>query len=558
MIDIIKYLEVRNIALIDHAVMEFGEGFNVLTGETAAGKSLIIDSINMVLGGRSGKHLIREGACKARTEALFVFGREHKNLKTLFNYYGIDLYDDLVISREMGNDGRSICRINGKIVNLGILKEIGKHLVNIHGQHDNQELLSAQYHIDFLDRFAGIEDYLSQYRESYKKYCQARKDLESFIKNQTDKKVRMDFLNFQINEIENFNLKPGEEEQLENKLKKLQFTEKICKASAEAFEYLYSLDNSAYSLVSKALKCIKSASSYDENLSKAESLVNEILINISEASSLIGDNNSFVETGDKDIDAIQSRLNSIYNLKMKYAKNVEEIIEYCDHIKSEHALLLNSEESVILLEKKLEEERENLTKLAEVLREKRYEASGVLEKSITKEINDLSMPDSFFTVKIEDCDFYEKGKDKAEFMISTNKGSSAKPLNKIASGGELSRIMLASKAVLAGTDEVGTLVFDEIDMGISGKTANLVADKIAQISEKKQVICITHLAQIACKANRHFVIRKESDGKRVNTMVQLLPEERRYEELARIIGGSKITGTTIEHAKEMLELAFKD
>lgn len=507
----------------------------------------------MVLGGRVGKHIVRSGSDKATVEALFVLSGESKRVKALLNSQGIDFCEDIAIRREVSLDGKSICRVNGKLVNLKFLREIGCRLVNIHGQHDNQELLSPKNHIDFIDRFACSGEDLSRYSACYRNYCAAKNTLEEFIKSQSDKRTKMDFLAFQINEINSMNLKPDEEEQLESELKKLQFSEKISKASSEAFEYLYSGENSAYGFISKALRSIKAASSYDSLLSQAEESVNEILIDVAEVSSLIKDSSCDSVDSSASIDEIQARLSTLYNLRTKYARSVDELIEYCRQMQSEYDLLSNSDESIAALERQLFETKEELMKSALVLREKRTRAAEVLEKRITGQLCELSMPGAYFKVLLSERDFCESGIDRAEFLISTNKGAEPGPLSKIASGGELSRIMLASKAVLSDTDDVGTLVFDEIDSGISGKTASLAAEKIVQISAGKQVICITHLAQIACRAKIHFLIKKEPVGEVVNTKVQLLSEESRCHELARIIGGTEITETAIKHAREMLK-----
>lgn len=554
MIFIIKYLRVSNLALIEHTEIEFEDGFNVLTGETAAGKSLIIDSINMVVGGRAGKHIVRSGSNKAVAEALFILSEDNERVKTLLESRGIDFCEDLVVRREISPDGKSICRINGKIVNLKLLREVGLLLVNIHGQHDNQELLSSENHIGFLDRFACCEEELLHYKTCYKSYCAAKNALEDFIKSQSDKRTKMDFLAFRIDEINSMNLKSTEEEQLESELKKLQFSEKISKASSEAMEYLYSGENSAYEFISKALKSIRSASSYDASLSQAEEVVNGILIDVEEVSSLIKNSTFDFLDSTGNIDEIQARLSAIYNLKIKYAKNVEELIEYSVQMQSEYDLLSNAAGSIATLEHRLDEKKDELMKSALILHRKRVSAAEVLEKSITRQLNDLSMQGAYFKVSLLEREFSENGIDKVEFLISANKGAAPGPLGKIASGGELSRIMLASKAVLADTDDVGTLVFDEIDTGISGKTASLAAEKIAQISTGKQVICITHLAQIACRAKTHFLIKKETEGERVNTRVQRLSYEERCLELARIVGGAEITETAVKHAEELLNL----
>lgn len=559
-------LHIENIALIDNLELTFENGLNVLTGETGAGKSIIIDSINVLLGQRASRELIKTGTDKALVEALIFI--ENKDVVNIINNEGIKENEDnsIILSREIFRSGRNVCRINGRVVTLSQLRKIGENLVSIHGQHESKDLVDIDKHIEFLDSFAG-DELINKRKEYYKLYCdliELRKKIEALSKDDREKERRIDLLNFQINEIDGAKLKTDEEEVLDEQIKKMSNYEELIKSVSESYDLLYSSDNmrsSAYDNISKAVERLSAASEIDEKLLDKYNTVLELSCQLEEVSRDICNYRDSLDYDPGLLDELQQRMDVIYNLKRKYGGSIEEILKYRDTISEELEEISTSEEQV----KKYKDEYKNkeieMHKIALQLSEMRKKKAILLEKKIMKELKELNMNKTIFKVAInntntdEGIKYNKNGMEHVEFMISTNPGEPLKPLIKIASGGELSRIMLAIKNILSDVDDVETLIFDEIDNGISGQAAQKVAEKLYDVSCKKQVLCITHLAQIASFADNHYLISKYSKLNSTKTKVKKLEGNDREKEIARIIGGAQITNTTLNNSKELIEMA---
>lgn len=549
----LKELYIKNIAVIEEVRINFEDGFNVLTGETGAGKSILIDSINMAIGARTSKDLVRTGCDKAVVSACFSAGEE---INAFLEENGIETDEESVIlSRQLTKDAKSTSRINGMTVTGSILKEAGRLLIDIHGQNDNYFLLSNKYHISYLDDYAGLKKEKEAYLEKYKKLCEINKKIKELLQNDEDKEKRAELLSFQINEIDSAKLKKGESEELSQRISYLANIEKIASAAAKAHEALYEGERSAYDFVKDAERALNAAGDYEKGLLDAAARLESAALEIEDISSYLSSYLQNAEFDEKEFDALNFRLDTINELKRKYKASEEEILEYRDRIAEELSELSLSGEILKKLQNEaLLLEKETLS-LAENLHQKREKAAGQLEKEVMRELSDLDMPKVVFKVEITKKELSETGFDEAEFKLSANPGEEARPLSKIASGGELSRIMLALKSIFSDTDTAETLIFDEIDTGVSGRAAQKIAEKLSRLSRKKQVFSITHLAQIASMADCHYLIKKTLNNERTLTNVTLLDEEGRTAELARIIGGAYITDLTLKNAEEMLTLA---
>jgi len=562
-------LHIENIAVISKVDVDFHEGLNILTGETGAGKSIIIDSINMILGERTSKDLIRAGKDKAVVEALFYINSE--NIIEKLSEMGIEVEEDgaLLISREMMSSGKNVCRINGRIVTTAMLRDISKLIVNIHGQHDNQELLQPDKHAEYLDKFGGNEllEIKRKYEQTYKEVHAIKNEIKGISGDDRERERKIDLLQFQIEEIDNARLKPGEDKELSEKRLFLSNAEKVINSVNRVYERLYTGDHkglSIYDGFSEILMELDEVKKYEPKLAEHYKLIEDMSYQIQEMVHDIRNYRDNFEYDPNMLVEIEQRLDDIYKLKRKYGNTVEEILEYSQKIKEELNQMLNSEERLSLLNKELEIALARLTEQGNELSECRQKAAGMLREKIMNELQDLDMKQVEFSVGIEkaynkdgELIFYPNGFDKIEFLISTNPGEPLKSLIKVASGGELSRIMLAIKTVLSDSDEVATLIFDEIDTGVSGRAAQKIAEKLSHIARKKQVICITHLSQIASMADHHYLIEKNLYQDEVATTVKRLDHESRKKELARIIGGAVITELTVKHAEEMIEIADK-
>jgi DNA repair protein RecN (Recombination protein N) len=568
---LLQQLEIHNIALIDKVGIELENGLNVLTGETGAGKSIIIDSINAILGERLSRDLIRTGKEKAVVEA--VFQVDNSKMSDIFEELGIMPEDDgtLIISREFTLSGKNTCRINGKMATVSMLKEIGRRLVDIHGQHDNQSLLRTESHIDLLDSFGGekIQSLKQKYLGFLNEYKDVKNKLKGYTGDLNERERKIDLLKFQINEIKMAALKPGEDDDLNKQRVVLTNSEKIISCLSKAYESVFSgnnIKNSAYDSINDAISSLNGIVKLNEEYAGIMRKLEEISYQIDDVIEGIRNEKDRIEYNPDLLEQIEERVDLIYRLKKKYGNTIEEVLEYCSKIEQELDDIVKSDEIIASLNLRLSEISRELLTLSKQINLKRTEAAAILESKIGMELEDLEMKKARFKVNIEFCDsgesadqlkFTAKGLDKVEFLISPNVGEPLKPLSKIASGGEMSRIMLAIKTILADVDEMPTLIFDEIDIGISGKAAQKVGEKLSFISRGHQVICVTHLAQIACMADQHYLIEKEAVDDSTKTNVKKLGLLEVKNEVARILGGANISSITLKHAEEILETAKK-
>ena len=552
----LNQLSVRNVAVIDKLDINLHDGVSVLTGETGAGKSIIIDSINMILGDRANKELVRYGTDKAVVQAVFD---APKSVINILEENDIDVEDGtVIITRQVTKEGKSVARINGMVVTLNILREISDRLINIHGQHDNQALLTPIRHITFLDAYADNEEYINRYKDILSKKREIEKKISSLEMDEQEKMQRIDLLEYQVKEIKKASLEKDEEDDLREQRDIYTNAEQITKSVNEAYMNLYEGDEiqSAYDGISIAVNEISQISDLNPQLKSIYDTLNEIMYSLEDTAHEIKEFGETVEFDEQALNEIEERLDLISRLKRKYGNSIEEILEYLKKAESELNDIKLSDERTNELKEELKNITKELKEKGNVLTQRRENAAKVLEENIEKSLHELNMEKSKFKVNIEnDGTFYDNGMDKVEFLISTNPGEPLKPLVKIASGGELSRVMLAIKSILADSDGVDTMIFDEIDTGVSGKAAMSIAKKLAVIAKNKQVICITHLPQLTAMADNHYLIQKNTDGEMASTTLKELDEEGRELELARIIDGGEVTELALSHAKQMLENA---
>ncbi len=559
------HINVNDIALIDEVSLELHENLNILTGETGAGKSMIIDSINFALGGRTSKSIIRRGEKSALVELLF--DHNSKEVKNKLEEFGIDQEDEhILISRKLYDSGRTIYKINGQTVTRKMLTEISGMLLDVHGQHEHQSLLNASKHINLLDKFGGkaLGKYLSELEMIYDKYVLLEKELEHLMGDDKTRIQMIDILKFQIKEIKEAALKVGEDKNLMEEMKILGNAEKIKENLQEAYDYLNGEETSemgALSALGEAIKSISNISDISDDLGQIYSDLQNIEVQLWEIIPEIRTLNEAVDYEPEALFEIQQRLDLIYNLKRKYGDTIEEILAHYKQLCIDLDNLQNSDEKrkeVNSEMKKLESKMNDICKKISMIRQ---EQAKKVSSRIEKELHELQIDNAKFEIKVSQrSKIKHNGMDDVEFMISTNIGEPMQSLGKIVSGGEMSRIMLALKTILADVDEISTLIFDEIDTGISGRTAQKVAEKLAIIAKRHQVICITHLPQIAAMSDYHYLIEKSIDNSRPNTHVTLLNQSKIVEEISRLMGGAEITTTTIESAKEIKNMAtnFKE
>ena len=541
-------LHVRNLALIERADVEFGEGLNILTGETGSGKSIFMGSVNMALGGKVPRDMVRKGAEYAYIELIFSVDEEKGKI---LRQMGVTPDEDgiLIISRKI-MPSRSVSRINDETVTLGRLREITGLLLDIHGQHEHQSLLYRSKHLEILDCFAGVEKMKKQLAEEYRRYCSLEEAAAGFRTDEETRRREADFLRFEVDEIEDAALKPGEEEELSRAYRRFMGSRKIVEALSAAYAAVTAVD------VGEARKGVERAAEYEEALEKlkdqlfdAEAILNDVA---HEITSYL-DNMVFDE---EEFRRVESRLDLIHGLEAKYGSGTEAVLRALQEKKERLNELENYDGLKQKAEQELEESRERLDLLCGKLSERRKQAASGLAEKIRRSLLDLNFLDVEFEISFRKLDKYTAhGFDEVEFLISTNPGESVKPLGMVASGGELSRIMLAIKTVLADTDDVPTLIFDEIDTGISGRTAQKVSEKLAVISGSRQVICITHLPQIAAMADYHFEMAKEPKEAKTVTTIRRLDSRQQIVELARLLGGAEITDAVLQNAGEMKKLA---
>ncbi|MCL2772250.1 MAG: DNA repair protein RecN [Oscillospiraceae bacterium] len=557
-------LHIENIAVAQKIDIDFKNGFIVLTGETGAGKSIIINSLNLILGAKPSKDMIRKGENKAMVSALFgeFDGITLKRIEEL----GVELDSpEILIQRDVTDEGKSSSKINGRSISVSLLKDLSKYLINIHGQHDSQTLLSPGNHILFLDNFAGVEKELEEYSIVYEKVNGIKSKIAELSKDEQNKQRTIDLLKYQINDIDNAKLKPGEEEKLEETKKYIQNSEKIIKSiKVIQVSLAYSEKGiSAVDQMKRAVSSLKYVADFVPDSSKYIDRLEECISEVTDiaelaAGSISGEFENLENPTEK-LNKIENRLYQLSRLKSKYGSSVEDILEYKNKIVEDLDNIIFADEKIEKLKNELSGEMAGLSKLADILTEKRKKAAKILEKKIMDELKFLEMSKVAFEIKIDKnfegdggVRYSSKGGDDIEFLIATNPGEPTKPLERIASGGELSRIMLALKSVFAKKDGIDTLIFDEIDTGISGRTAEKVGVKLKSIAKDIQVICVTHSAQIASLADTHFLIEKHEVAGRSATIIKELNKEERIKEIARIMGGITITDSVINTAKEMI------
>ncbi len=556
----LKLLHIENIAVIEQCDIEFKDGFNVLTGETGAGKSIIIDAIGAVLGYRASRDVIRNGMEKAAVSAVFdVFSKDAKSWLSDNGYEGDA--DEVIITREISIDGKSNARINGKPVTASMLKSFGILLINILGQHDSQQLLNPESHAVFIDRFATDSEYLkceAEYKEVFATLTEKKSEYKRLDIDKSAKIRQEEMLKFQIEELENANLCENEDEELLAQQKIIRESSKITERISEAYNAFCGFEDfqGICSLLSSSAKALSGISDISEKLTGLSDTVSELYYSAEDVSDELRTMLDNLDFSEADANRVEARLDTIHKLKRKYGNSVSEMLEFLDKIKKELSEIEFSDERLLVLDKEIKVLEEKAYTLAERLFELRNRAARSFEERIMRELSELDMKNAKFFAKITKDDMLtERGFDTVEFLLSANLGENEKPLDKIASGGELSRIMLAMKNVLDENDYVNTLIFDEIDTGVSGRAAQKIAEKLYRLSVRKQVLCVTHLSQLSAMADVHFKIEKTEKNGRTYTVVTPLDKAGRANELARITGGTSISETTIRNAEEMLDLA---
>lgn len=555
----LEHLHIKNVALIKESEISFGEGLNILTGETGAGKSMVIDSLQFALGGRAGKDFLRHGEKMASVEALFAV--QSSALQEKLEENGIEPEEDgsVLITRTLSETGKSVCRVNGSTVTVSMLKEIAEDLIDIYGQHEHQSLLNPSKHIRLLDRFcgAGFGDAMEEYKASFSALKEIDKQLDALMGNESQREQRMDILSFQKDEMEAAAIKAGEEEDLLEQKKRLGSMEKLMRLTGESIALLYDGNDrmpSACDQLGDALSKLQEAAEYDHTLTPFVDALADAYAAVEDTARELKREADKQENDPEALEQIEERLQIIYKLKRKYGGTVEAVLAFYDKVVEELDFLANSNEKVAELMAIREKEQKKLTAYAETLTARRKDTAEQVAEQIETALRDMEMKDARFHIQIDEkSDWTADGKDKVEFLISANAGESLKPLAKIASGGEMSRVMLALKTVLVDADDIGTFIFDEIDTGVSGRTARKVGEKMRFLGGRRQILCITHLPQIAAMADSHFLIEKESDGEETTTKVTPLTEEGSVGEVARLMGGSDVTETTLAAARELIQ-----
>lgn len=557
----LSLLHIENIAVIEQAEIRFDDGFNVLTGETGAGKSIVIDAISAVLGERTSRDLIRTGARSARVEAVFC------SLPALpwFEENGVcpDENGELLLQRELYPDGKNVCRAGGRLLTVSQLRALGQQLLDIHGQHEGQLLLDEDRHLEYLDRFGGLEDRVNQYRVVFSELSLIRREIDALQMNEAERERRIDTLKYQIAELERAELKAGEEEALLARRDLLRNAEKLTDAVQSAYFALYGNEDSqgAVALIEDAEYSLSGVRRVSDVLNTLTEKLSQLRYDADDLAEQVRDLRDNFDFSPGELDEIESRLDVIFRLRKKYGNSVEEMLDYLEKCRKELAQIQDSDDTRIFLERNLAKKKDEALKKAEQLSLQRKETAVIMQERIRNELAQLDMPKVQFCVQFEVKESPDgldsTGMDQIRFLMSANVGEALKPISRIASGGELARVMLALKSVLAENDDIGTLIFDEVDTGVSGRAARKVAEKMADISSSKQVLCVTHLPQIAAMADNHFSVEKgERDG-RTFTQVERLSRERRKEEIARLTGGASVTEIQLESAGQLLDEALE-
>ena len=546
----LSLLHIENIAVIELSEISFDKGFNVLTGETGAGKSIVIDAISAILGERAYRDMIRTGTNKASVQAVFTDVPELE----WFAENGVTYDPETVIQREIYLDGKNVCRVNGSLVTVGILRKLGLQLINIHGQHDSASLFDEDNHLRFLDDFSANAELRAFYADKFKQVQTLRHEINRMTMDEGEKLRRMEMLRYQIEEISKADLEPGEDEELESRRKLLQNSEKLSNGLDVAVECLYGGEDTdgASSLLAQAERELGKLSRYTDSFAALQERVADLMYQVQDAAEEVRDARNALSYSGEELERIEERLDVIHRLRRKYGATCSDILEYLENAKQELDEIEFADDHLERIKNKLKAAEADAWKAARSLRENRKVAAQVLAKRILEELAQLDMPRVQFSCEFTELELTSNGADAVAFYMSANAGEALKPMSKVASGGELARIMLAMKNVLAEQDRVATLIFDEVDTGVSGRAAQKVAQKLRSVAQTKQVLCVTHLPQLAALADTHLLISKTERQGRTYTSVERLDHEGRKKELARIIGGANITETTLKSAEEML------
>ena len=551
----LSLLHIENIAVIEQADISFDKGFNVLTGETGAGKSIVIDAISAILGQRAYRDMIRTGANKASVRAVFT----RVPMLSWFAENGVEYDEETVIQRDIFMDGKNVCRVNGALVTVAILHKLGVQLINIHGQHDSATLFDEENHLRFLDAFADNGDLRADYQEKFAAVSALRREIDRMTMDEGEKLRRMETLKYQIAEIEKADLKSGEDEELEQRRKLLQNSEKLSQGLEEATEALLGGDENdgAAALLAQAAYSLSRIARYSDDYTAFQERLTDLKYQVQDIADEVRDSLDELCYSADELERIESRLDVIHRLRRKYGADCHEILAYLDKAQKELDEIEFADDRVEQLKKKLAKQEKEAWDAALLLRKNRQEQGKILADKILSELAQLDMPRVQFQCRFRETELGAEGADGVAFYLSANAGEDLKPLSKVASGGELARIMLSMKNVLAEKDAVDTLIFDEVDTGVSGRAAQRIAEKLRSLAKHKQVLCVTHLPQLAALADTHMLIAKSERYGRTFTTVTPLDKQGRVNELARIIGGTNITEITRKSAEEML-LARKE
>jgi DNA repair protein RecN (Recombination protein N) len=564
----LKSFEVKDYALIEHISVEFGSGLNIITGETGAGKSILIDAMSLLLGDRASTEVIRKGAQKSYVEGIF-YVKGNKKVKSLLEENDIDFSDEMIIRREISLKGSNRCFINDTPVNLNLVKDIGNLLVDLHGQHEHQSLLRTETHIDYLDEFGDYQELLHQYGKIYSELLTKENELKELRDKESSIKEKKHFYSFQIKEIDNVSPQEDEEEKLIEELRILENSEKLAELTSEVYQHIYESDNSIQISLAKVKSLLHKLNDIDKSFSDVLSESESALTQVHDISSFIRTYNSKINLDQEEVEGKRVRLGAINLLKKKYGGSIKSIIDYRKKIGEEFELAENFSEKINELSKNILELRKNAGSQAKSLSKQREKAAKLVKKGIEETLKELGVQEPQFKTQIineqteKDSGVFldgkyfratSKGFDEVEFFISTNPGEDLKPLAKVASGGEVSRIMLSLKSTLANNDKLPLLIFDEIDVGVSGRIAQKVGKALKNLSAYHQVISITHLPQIASLAEHHFSIEKLTQNDRVVSSIKKLPESERITEIACLLSGEKITQASLKSARELIGL----
>ena len=562
----LKSFEVKDYALIEHISVEFGNGLNIITGETGAGKSILIDAMSLLLGERASTEVVRKGAQKSFVEGIFNV-KGNKKVKSLLEENDVDFNDELIIRREISLKGTNRCFINDTPVNLNLVKEVGNLLVDLHGQHEHQSLLRTETHIDYLDEFGSYQEDLQQYKNIYSELLTKENELKDLKARENLIKEKKDFYAFQIKEIDNVSPQEDEEEKLNEELKILENSEKLAELTSNIYQLLYESDNSVQDALSKVRNNLQKISEIDKTFSEALNQSDSALAQVEDISNLVRSYNSKLNLDQEEVEEKRQRLAAINLLKKKYGGSIKSILDYRKKIGEEYEIAENFAGKINELSKVILELRKSAGSIAKKISQQRTQTAKVVKKGIEETLKELGIPNPEFKTEITntkseqddgvvvDAKFYaatSKGIDEVEFFISTNPGEDLKPLAKVASGGEVSRIMLALKSTLAKNDKLPLLIFDEIDVGVSGRIAQKVGNALKNLSTFHQIISITHLPQIASQADQHYSIEKITQNERVISSIKKLPKSERITEIAKLLSGEKITEASLKSARELI------